>query len=417
MSDFVIGGIGSVTFVAGAAGNYFRPLHGGQFSTLDGTESPDRETLVDAAYTGVTIRINVSANTNDANDAISLRVNQATSALSASITANTTGEFSDTASVAIVSGDDVAINLDITGDLGHDDSITIDWWTFGYTGTGDSTWISSPNFPSSHSASNRYPVIGRNAGSSSEPWLPAVDITTIDNARAVVTQNNADARTLSFQVNGAGSGLSISIPANTTGLLSDTANSDTAVADDDLDWRLGAGASMTGDTTTVFSVSCRSSVDAYTTIASYNGTINANGVTRYFGAVPQNSTAPTATEADVQVPAEVDETVDRGAIGVNSNSYTAANTFTFRNTGVDTDIVVSVPSGTTGVFQDTVNSHTLAAADDINWKLVAGASAGTLVWLYLSVDLPQQAAVEGFEAARQMGQSDPIFPPSEVVAY
>jgi len=394
VSDFVIGGVGAVTFVQGDAADYFRPLHGGQFSTADATEAPDRETHVDAAYTGVTVRVDVSANTEDVNHFVRLRINSTENTLAAQIPGNTTGEFSDIDSIAIASGDDVAIKLGLTGDLGHGDAITIDWWSFEYTGTGDSTWVAAPRIAlgedQTHGAGmhGSVAVLGQ-AGNLA--WETAV-AATLDNARAVVTQNNVDnASSVRVDVNGLFGNLDISIAANTTGLFSDTVNTDTLAASDRVLWRLVPGVGKAGDTLTIFSISVRSSADAYAAIASYNGSIASASATEFFGAVPANVTTPTTTEADFQTRAEVDETVDRGAIGVTANARTTTTTFTFRDTGVDTNIVLSVAGSTTGLIQDTTNSHTLAAADDINWEIVTGTGTATLDWAYLSVDLPQQA--------------------------
>ncbi len=395
MSDFVIGGVGGVTFVQADAGDLYRPLHGGQFTTSDGTESPDRETLVDAAYTGVTIRGNISANTNDAATTLTLRVNQADTALSASIAANTTGEFSDTATVSIVSGDDVSIELGLL-DLGHDDSLTLDWWTFEYTGTGDSTWVSNPLGSDLPQAGTRSLTIhGGRTGLSSKTGFDweTVAATTLDNARAVVISNNVDnASTIKLRIGGVNQNLSISMDANTTGVFSDTANSDSLSADDNISWQAVIGAGMTGDNLQVSSLSVRSSLDAYAALASYNGVISFASATRYYGAVPSNIIAPTTTEGDWQTRAEIDETVDRAAIGIVVNSRTTTTTLTFRDTGVDTNLVLSVTGSTTGIIQDTSNSHALAAADDINWKIVTGTGTETLSFAYLSVDLLQQAA-------------------------
>lgn len=395
MSNFLVGGVGQTTFVQGEAGTYYRPLHGGLFSTSDGTESPDRETLVDAAYTGITIRVDVGVNSEDVAHTLSLRVNQTTSALSASIPANTTGERSDTASVAISSGDDVSIELDLTGDLGHDDTIRIDWWTFEYTGTGDSTWIAAPRAALAQATNNYIPMHGGAPTTSvtGQDWEVAI-ATTIENSRAVVTQNNIDGTSaVDLMEDGLAAipAIRIDVTANTTGLFSETTQTHLAAAGENLGWRIGVASGMGGDTLTVFSVSCRSSADAYATIASYYGSLFSASLTQYFGAVPTFPGLVSSTESDWQVPVEVAETVDRGAIGVLANPRSTTTTFTLRDDGVDTNIVLSVSGSTTGLIQDLTNSHDFVADDLINWKTVSGTGGESLEWSYLSVDLPQQA--------------------------
>ena len=102
-----------------------------------------------------------------------------------------------------------------------------------------------------------------------------------------------------------------------------------------------------------------------------------------FSSVSPNSTnflaivgelSATATESDRQVAFANAAVIQRLTINVAVNPSATTTDFKLRVNGVDGNLVVVIPIGLTGVFQDLVNSDTIANGDLLNYQVVfAGA--------------------------------------------
>lgn len=68
---------------------------------------------------------------------------------------------------------------------------------------------------------------------------------------------------------------------------------------------------------------------------------------------------------------------------INTNGITASSTVTLRKNGANGNSTVSIPSSTTGAFNDLTHTDTIAAGDDVNLQVVTGATGTTLgPWAY-----------------------------------
>lgn len=87
---------------------------------------------------------------------------------------------------------------------------------------------------------------------------------------------------------------------------------------------------------------------------------------------------PKTTEAQRSILQKNAGTFSDLSISVVTNGIAASNTFTFRNNATDGNMVISVPSSSTGNFKETTpNSDTIVADDLTALKFVPGASTGT----------------------------------------
>src|SRR3990172_13289306 len=100
-----------------------------------------------------------------------------------------------------------------------------------------------------------------------------------------------------------------------------------------------------------------------------------DNLTRYFtiiGRLEHN-----ALEVDIELP------IRDAGIFSNLYSYVSANTvnptsiLTLRKSRVNTSVTVSYTTDQTGIKEDTVNTATFAATDEISWQLVVPSQGGT----------------------------------------
>jgi len=79
-----------------------------------------------------------------------------------------------------------------------------------------------------------------------------------------------------------------------------------------------------------------------------------------------------ATEANAQITYRLPGTIDRMFVRITSNSATAASTFAIRKNSGAGNLSISIPSTSTGIFYDVVNSDAVASGDEINVRLTPG---------------------------------------------
>ena len=111
--------------------------------------------------------------------------------------------------------------------------------------------------------------------------------------------------------------------------------------------------------------------------SSFTGSSTAN-TTQYLpiGGNTGSSTF-TTTEAEVQVPIRTAGTLSRLGVRISTNGIAGSTTLTVRKNAADTGIVVTLPSSTTGYFEDLTNTVSVSAGDKISIKSVPGAATGT----------------------------------------
>ncbi len=208
----------------------------------------------------------------------------------------------------------------------------------------------------------------------------------LDKLQVKVLNNNiAATTTVRIRINGGNGNQSASITSNTTGLFTDSSNSDTISAGDDLDYSIVTGGASgncgsnlwscnfaaTGKTAANYSLAYRIAVDAIST-------------TRY---MPLGGKNPFATESAVKTEVRGTYTAEKLYVNAYTNSSTQATTFTSRKNGADGNLTLSVTASTTGVFSDTTHSDSLVATDLYCVKWVSGTGTANVTgtaWVHLA---------------------------------
>lgn len=106
--------------------------------------------------------------------------------------------------------------------------------------------------------------------------------------------------------------------------------------------------------------------------------ITTNAATTTYMGVGNSQRVVNSTESTRKIRVRHATTLRNAQIFVQTNTVTATSTWTLRQNGADTSIVLSVGSGATGFVEDTSNTVSVAAGDDINWKIVTGATGTSI---------------------------------------
>lgn len=108
----------------------------------------------------------------------------------------------------------------------------------------------------------------------------------------------------------------------------------------------------------------------------HSGQTVTDGTTRFIPIGGHLSTL-SATEADVENPVRTAGTASKLFVRVTQNGVNQNSTLTLRQNRADTSLVATITASTTGEFEDTTNSVSLAATDEIDWEATVPAVAGT----------------------------------------
>ncbi len=112
-----------------------------------------------------------------------------------------------------------------------------------------------------------------------------------------------------------------------------------------------------------------------------NTAVSAN-VTTYFILTGGNTTG---TETNKQYAVRPAGTFSNLVVRVTVNSVTATSTYRLRKNGANVNLTASVAASTTGLFEDTINTDTVANGDLCNYQLIAGATGTSITCSLLSI--------------------------------
>lgn len=174
------------------------------------------------------------------------------------------------------------------------------------------------------------------------------------------------ATTLRVVKNGSASGVAVSFAAGQTGVLQDLTNTVSLVDGDtySLEQVMGTG----GGSFNCGAASARLSTEgqAFAQIAGTGSqNINVSSTTRYLN-LPGLIQVASTTENTVQVGAPEALTASNLQVYVTANARTNDTTVKSRKNGADGTQIVTIPAGTTGFFEDTTHTDSLAAGDLFN---------------------------------------------------
>lgn len=238
---------------------------------------------------------------------------------------------------------------------------------------------------------------------------------TASNYQVVVGSNTStNAVTTTFRVSGVSGNQTLSLTAATTGLFEDATHTDTYAATDTINgqWVTGAGTSNTAPT--VLGVCLSPSASAYD-LAGGNGYTTSSSTLStsapsYFPILGSDKASYEATEANAQVNFPHNGSFSHLRYGVTGSAGTSGTmTGTFRKNGASGNQSVSIANNTTGLFEDTTHTDSVATNDLVNSE-ISGLTGGTVVvarWMSTVTSAATETGVGGmtFSGVSFAGQS------------
>jgi hypothetical protein len=208
--------------------------------------------------------------------------------------------------------------------------------------------------------------------------------TTLSHFRLVVGSNDIDAdTTYTVRKNGVNTALTITVPAKATGAFEDATHAVAFAPGDYLSYQAVSGSSGGADPRVY---NCLIQVKSSSTSRQVGfGLVTPHrqlaGTVRYYPVEGGNRTEPPGeqNEADVQVTAQVYNTIKNLGVSVYTNTLNGKATFTLRVNGRDTDLSVTVPAGETGFYQNLKDEIKVYPSDTIDWKVKAGGTNGSII--------------------------------------
>ncbi|GAH77518.1 unnamed protein product, partial [marine sediment metagenome] len=192
-----------------------------------------------------------------------------------------------------------------------------------------------------------------------------------------VTQNDSGAdATMRSRINGASGNQTITIPLATTGVFEDNVNSDNIVNNDLVNWWLNV---PPGEDTVYISV-VSSFLTAVANVTIIQATITLEyqnfGLTQYSTVLGGFELA--AAEIDAQLLLRQASTLSNLRAYCSINTLDGASTLRLRINGANGNQVLNIGAGTTGDFEDIVNTDAVVSGDRIAHCLTTAGTAGSL---------------------------------------
>lgn len=207
---------------------------------------------------------------------------------------------------------------------------------------------------------------------------------TLRNLTIYVAANSKGTNTVyTVRVNGADSALTITVPASTTGVFQDTANDVAITTGDVFCLRVATGGTGNHTLRTILLEIEADTGNAHTYLSlrqGFSSSSNSNwGLA--LGAADlsfvQGANALTAGGANVPVPCDGTFSNLRCLVVTNSKASSNCLLRLQKNGAATTSMVLTIPAGVTGVFEDTSNTESFSQGDTVGWYLTT-AGTGTL---------------------------------------
>jgi hypothetical protein len=206
---------------------------------------------------------------------------------------------------------------------------------------------------------------------------------------------NSGNTTFTTRINGSDGNLSVTFSTGATGILEDTANSDSVAVDDEVNYGVSSTGSgnVTPNPMGVMADWSAAQDDGFAMCGTAGAGLarTASATVHYLTCIGANSSAGVTNESQTQVTPSFNVTLSDLTIYVGTNNYTADATLTLRNNGADGNQIVTIGAGATGFFTDNVNTDNVLAANPFNCSIVGG-SANSMTFWSLSVTMINTAA-------------------------
>jgi len=192
------------------------------------------------------------------------------------------------------------------------------------------------------------------------------------------------------RINTANGNQTVTLTASTTGLFQDTTNTDTLSDGDLWTWSTvnGTGSGFPSGYATIQLDSSNTSNEIF----SKRDQTRAASATVHYGSFAGQIIHDHTTEAEPKIQHGIAVDTSNLRCYVPTNTYSAAATLRMRKNGANGNQSVSITASTTGWFEDSVNTDSFGATDDMNWSIVGG-TTGSITTTAIGITETPGAAV------------------------
>lgn len=197
----------------------------------------------------------------------------------------------------------------------------------------------------------------------------------------VITNGINGTTTVRTRKNGGNGNQSVSIPATDTGTFRDTVNTDALTNGNLFNYQVVTAGSVSAIVLTI--ISCLLSTASNTTpiIGQTNSSETSGAANKYLPLMGGMETSQMEiTEADVKYTFRVTATLSNLRISA-ENYHLNATTIRTRINGINGSLSVSVPTDTTGRYEDAGNSDNISIGDTVNIQEARGTGTGPTPYL------------------------------------
>ena len=351
-------------------------------TTTSGVSSTESDAPVTFRSAGVFSNLYIRVKSNDRGASSYTFIKNGTNGnQTISIGASTTGEFEDTSNTDTVSAGDTVYGRITTGAGGTTFIPQLRSVVFSATTNTVVRTHTGAQIYSNASQTAYLPIVGASNAQTTAEVNTQLKINTAGTLRNLFLRVSANLRntatTFSSRVATAPGNQTVSVGALATGVFEDTVNTDTITSG-----QLVATEVVTSTGTENLTMATCGYEFETTNSKFYSGghktaSLTAN-TTNWFSIGAYLGTLETSTEANTSTEAQMSFNVTNLWCYISVNTVTAASTLTLRkNQGAGSNSV-SITASTTGAFEDTTNTDSFVATDEINCQLATGATGTSI---------------------------------------
>ncbi|MGC1929692.1 MAG: hypothetical protein WA667_12005 [Candidatus Nitrosopolaris sp.] len=198
--------------------------------------------------------------------------------------------------------------------------------------------------------------------------------------------------TVVMRINEANGNETFSIPSNTTGAFSDATHTDSVSGGQLIDVAVTPGSTSLIIIIVAVTFSPANANDTVTLLG--NGSVANQGSTGTFYSTPSGNTANpngsfTSTESQCKNRQHKLLSMSNLSILVSTNGN-GMSTYKSRKNGSNANFAISIPSNSTGQFQDTTDSDSVVAGDDYDYTFSPGSSNFEAIFAYNQFTLQEK---------------------------
>lgn len=294
----------------------------------------------------------------------------------ASIGAGATGTFEDTTNTDTLSAGDTGLGQFTQGSGG---AATASHWGCIFDPDTDTSYhMVSFDHANLTNGTRYYNPIGGHPSSTSESvdQMTARSIFTASNLFVTVVSNDRSVtHTFDSRKDTGAGAMTVSVLTTQTGNFEDTMNSDSLISGSEFGYRgTGTGGSGTISIST-WACLCVNVSDLVEQGGDSQKVVNA-ATTGYFSL--GNMAAAWASEGNARTPVRFAQTFSQLRVRINANTVSDASSYQILKGGSGGALTAAITGSGTGWFEDTMNSDSFSASDELSFQLVAGATGTSI---------------------------------------